>query len=350
MADAAMSQSRKPGGSAFKQQRLPAWQPVLTPKSVIPVFLIIGIVFIPLGIGFLVSSNGVKEVEVDYTDCQGIGPWAGQTCAEVAADWHNSGCQCQIQVTIDEDFDSTTYMYYGLTNYYQNHRRYVKSRDDAQLHGLSPLLTDCDPLDTGLNANNQSTTMAPCGLIANSLFNDTITLFELGSTTVPYAVTATGIAWSSDVDTKFSNPSSFANTVKPPNWPANVTTYLSSSNPVHPNGEAYENEDFIVWMRTAALPNFRKLYRILDAPLAAGTYDITIDYRYPVAVFSGNKKIIFSTTSWLGGKNPFLGIAYIVIGSLNLIFGLAFLARHCIAPRALGDSAYLKWAAPTANN
>lgn len=26
-------------------------------------------------------------------------------------------------------------MYYGLSNFYQNHRRYVKSRDDGQLNG-----------------------------------------------------------------------------------------------------------------------------------------------------------------------------------------------------------------------
>jgi len=30
---------------------------------------------------------------------------------------------------------SNVYMYYGLSNFYQNHRRYVKSRDDSQLNG-----------------------------------------------------------------------------------------------------------------------------------------------------------------------------------------------------------------------
>lgn len=41
-------------------------------------------------------------------------------------------------------------MYYGLDNFYQNHRRYVKSRDDSQLLGevkaeKSDLNKDCDP-------------------------------------------------------------------------------------------------------------------------------------------------------------------------------------------------------------
>lgn len=30
---------------------------------------------------------------------------------------------------------SSVFMYYGLSNFYQNHRRYVKSRDDSQLNG-----------------------------------------------------------------------------------------------------------------------------------------------------------------------------------------------------------------------
>lgn len=61
------------------------------------------------------------------------------------------------------------YMYYGLTNFYQNHRRYVKSRDDNQLLGrLSPEpSSDCAPFDV----NEKKEPIAPCGAIANSLFS-----------------------------------------------------------------------------------------------------------------------------------------------------------------------------------
>lgn len=66
-------------------------------------------------------------------------------------------------------------MYYGLTNYYQNHRRYVKSRDDAQLGGKEitsgdQLITDCDPYRSYKN-DSVNIPYAPCGAIANSLFN-----------------------------------------------------------------------------------------------------------------------------------------------------------------------------------
>lgn len=291
------------------------------------------------------SSSRVKEFEIDYTYCKNS---ENITCASIVN--ATTTCKCVVPFTITEDFDNPTYMYYGLTNYFQNHRRYVKSRDDAQLYGgSSSPIVDCDPLQHGINSANMSANYAPCGLIANSLFNDTIIL-KNADTSAVVPVTATGIAWPSDVEKKFNNPSpqnnltlAFAGTITPPNWNGtSIVDYFD--NPEHPNGAGYKNEDFIVWMRTAALPNFRKLYRKLNSYLLSGNYNLEINYRYPTAVFSGHKKIIFSTTSWMGGKNDFLGIVYIIVGILNLVAGLGFLIKHCVSPRALGDPKYLRWA------
>lgn len=67
---------------------------------------------------------------------------------------------------------------------------------------------------------------------------------------------------------------------RPPNWQTDV---WNLSNISENNG--YKNEDFIVWMRTAALPTFRKLYRrinqtnpIFSSGLPEGTYTITVSY------------------------------------------------------------------------
>lgn len=47
--------------TAFKQQRLKAWQPLLTPKTVLPTLFAVGIVFAPLGGLFLYESETVKD-------------------------------------------------------------------------------------------------------------------------------------------------------------------------------------------------------------------------------------------------------------------------------------------------
>lgn len=76
----------------------------------------------------------------------------------------------------------TVYIYYGLTNFYQNHRRYVRSRDDDQLHGTmkspSDLQDDCAPYKT-ISINGTVKGVAPCGAIANSLFNGKLRNFAL---------------------------------------------------------------------------------------------------------------------------------------------------------------------------
>lgn len=58
------TKSRRPDNTAFKQQRLPAWQPFLTAGTVLPTFFIIGLIFIPIGIGIFVTSNNIREIEV----------------------------------------------------------------------------------------------------------------------------------------------------------------------------------------------------------------------------------------------------------------------------------------------
>eukprot|EP01121_Diplochlamys_sp_Union-15-3_P018239 TRINITY_DN6606_c0_g1_i1.p1 TRINITY_DN6606_c0_g1~~TRINITY_DN6606_c0_g1_i1.p1 ORF type:complete len:308 (-),score=52.15 TRINITY_DN6606_c0_g1_i1:36-959(-) len=298
------SNSKKPNNSAFKQQKLKAWQPILTPIPVITTFFIIGVIFIPLGVFFLITSNQVHEYQERYDNVCG----------------NSSRCNITFQ---DVDMKPPIFVYYKLSNYYQNHRRYVKSRNDDQLRGKivksSSSLADCSPRRSNGSASNSSNIYLPCGLIAWSLFNDTYVLRDSSGAIVP--LDKKGIAWSSDIGEKFKNPPE------------------SDQIRVIPD---FEDEDFIVWMRVAGLPTFKKLWRKIHIPLN-GTISVEISNNYPVESFDGKKYLVISEVSWLGGKNPFLGYAYIIVGAVCIFLAFVFLLKHKISGRALGDSRYLAW-------
>ncbi len=78
-------------------------------------------------------------------------------------------------------------------------------------------------------------------------------------------------------------------------------------------------------MRTAGLPNFRKLWGKIETDLEVGKYSVIISNNYDVNGFEGNKSFVISTTNALGGKNYFLAVCYIVVGSLCLVFAIIFL-------------------------
>lgn len=59
-------------------------------------------------------------------------------------------------------------------------------------------------------------------------------------------------------------------------------------------------------------------------------YEMTV---FPTTEYRGKKSIIITTRTVVGGRNNFLGIAYIVVAGLCIILGVIFLASHLIKPR-----------------
>ena len=83
--------------------------------------------------------------------------------------------KCTVKIDIPVKLKHPVFVYYRLSNFYQNHRRYVKSLDAKQLSGVARTATDlkgggCDPLAI-VTENGVPYPIYPCGLIANSIFN-----------------------------------------------------------------------------------------------------------------------------------------------------------------------------------
>jgi len=81
-------------------------------------------------------------------------------------------------------------------------------------------------------------------------------------------------------------------------------------------------------MRTAGLPDFRKLWGRILTDLQPGTYNLIVDSRYDVSPYEGSKYLVLSTTNALGGKNYFLAVCYLVVGSLCIVFAFIFLIAY----------------------
>jgi len=305
--------NRKPSNTAFAQQKLKAWQPILTPVPVIVSFLVIGICFIPIAVLLLEASNSVSESVSGYYE--GCTPVNGST---------GGISRCAIPFP-GLDMQPPIYIYYQLENYYQNHRRYVKSRSDDQLRGVVVTdynaIKDCEPYASVDGSTDPSQFYLPCGLIARSMFNDTYMLLDPSGQ--PVSLSKDGIAWATDIQDKYNNP------------PADTPGIR-----VIPD---FKDPDFVVWMRTAALPTFRKLWRIVNVPLK-GDYTIIVDNNYPVTSFGGHKRVVITTMSWMGGKNPFLGYAYLTVGLICIVLAIVFAIKHRVSGRQPGDTSYLEWA------
>jgi hypothetical protein len=194
---------------------------------------------------------------------------------------------CRLRFDIENDLTPPILMYYRLSNFFQNHRRYVKSFDQNQLNGKAQDASqirsgDCSPLNVEESSGKP---YYPCGLIANSLFNDTLNSPQLlnpgGGDSNPreYRMTNSGIAWSSDKDLYKKSEYTTDQVVPPPNWRRKYPTYNDS----FPLPDLHNDESFQVWMRTAGLPTFSKLSLRQD-----DKNKVMERGRYQVDIWNGN--------------------------------------------------------------
>ena len=304
--------------SKFRQQKLDAWRPFPTITSTLIIFVIFGLVFLALGIVIIIYSNDIIEVKKRYDDAD---------CTTTEKD----GEICTFSFEINEKMKQNVIVYYEIHNFFQNHRRYMKSRSNDQLEGEYISLEDmkdredCKPVITNEEMGKKesldgtpltpSEVAIPCGLIAKSYPEERfkLSLKNGEDDFTQISIDEKNIAWGPDKEKLFKN-------VKVKNEPEDYYKKIQWVN--------MEDEHFIVWMRPSLLPNFRKLYGRIHQDLEKGTYQVTVSKPLNVKEFNGEKYFVLSTVNVFGGKNWFLSIAYIAFGGLCLLLALLFVILY----------------------
>ena len=278
--------------SKFKQQKLPGWRPIPSMTCNTVFFVCFGLVFIGIGAAIIYFSKQIVEKREEYFITNDT-----------------------ITITIEKDMKAPIMVYYELNNFYQNHRRYMKSKSIKQLNGTHFTIDEmrnsknCDPFVTnremgvGNNTLENDSLAIPCGLMAKSYFNDRFKEWKIikKDRNEIFTVNEKNIA----LDFEKKN---YGNVNLSQQW-IDMT-----------------DEHFIVWMRPAGLPNFRKLWgRIEERSLYKDdVIKISLDNKFNAASYNATKYIVLSTVNQFGGKNMFLGISYIVIGGICLILSVVF--------------------------
>jgi len=313
-----MNKSYASANTKFRQQTMDVWTPKMTRFKSIILCSSLAALLIVIGIPVFVFGRMIPQTDpFYYEDC--------------------STPICLVNITVDEKFPTPIYVYLHFYGIYHNHRTYVKSRDEKQLRAASSdSVPDCPPLsaysdyDGALgdfpNATLGGLVLYPCGLVATSFSTDSILsscVIRAGSSasncTAVADWTSSGIAFTSDKNSKFiSQP------LKPT---------MTRQSPRGFTLPAVDDEHFIVWMRSAALSEFDKLYaKIPDTSLESGdTLSLTIQSSYNVLDYGARKGIVLLSQSQLGGKQIFLGATFLVVGFLcgcSALFVL-FITRCC---------------------
>ncbi|SCU99070.1 LANO_0F00694g1_1 [Lachancea nothofagi CBS 11611] len=360
--------SRRPKDTPFTQQRIACVNPVVTPRGVISFYIFLAAIFVIFGAVLLKVAMKVDQVLIYYHDCSMSAPtssWGSMSEDQYRWEFHknltyNEAPQwryipptssdigngtCQIRFTTPHDLPKSVFVSYWVENFYGNHRRYVLSFSEDQINGKNTSVStvknnpgiNCKPLTT----NAEGKQYYPCGLIANSMFNDTFPMELMGIGNMQnYSLTNKGIAWSTDKNRYKKTELDYTQIAPPLNWIKQYPNGYNSTN--IPDINTWE--EFQNWMKAPAFSTFQRLIRRNDNDtLLAGEYQIDIGLNWPVREFSGKKGVFLTHGSSIGGKNNFLGVVYLVGGIICFAMALLLLVVSLITGRSVGDLKYLSW-------
>ncbi|GAB9467054.1 hypothetical protein Gpo141_00004413 [Globisporangium polare] len=397
----------RPENTRWAQQKLPMWEPMLTLSWSIAICFFVAATCLALGIVIIDTSSSLTTMRVVYDagsdtnltdrgDAKAVQEQGQVTnlsnclldTPEMANKFH-ANHTCFINITLTEAISGPAHIYYELAGFHQHHRRFVSSYDRTQVTDEwrpEDALTMCKPLEY-LDAMSCDVSVCdpaskhermtfPCGIVANTMFNDIFWLHEGFLPTTGEKLNRThlvskGIArtypshnmknptWTIDRSKHLPvwNNENFSRIIPPPaasggdQQPYIADDYTNSTawvhNPTDPElgaGTGVENEHWRVWVEGAANQPFRKAYGKIQRDLPVGTTLVfAVQSNFYVRSFAGSKALVVSELSWLGSQNYALGVFFIAVGGVFCIAGALFALRKCTNPRPLGDTTYLEW-------
>ncbi|CCW62721.1 unnamed protein product [Phytomonas sp. EM1] len=341
----------------FNQQQLRHIYSEYDTHAVSLALVIVSVLCIPFGVTIIVASDSIREVTFRYDNLNSYtyveGPEGTYPVTfEFDGKKYSTGAIARLDFSLKKTMSAPIMVQYGLKNFNQNYLKYVKSLDHNQLQGgRNAIISSCNPLRYPGELRNESVDgyYSPCGAIAWSLFNDTISIYktpkdlicdggafdERGTSLLESnKCIKKGVALRSEVKIRHNTPNNTNNAG--PMWTAKGNK--SSSNPFLRHGYYFgeaghkipwiTDEDFVVWSNVAYLPDFYNNYRILKSDLKAGDYYFEIIEQYDVASFSGQKYVKLLSYNWLGQKQYILGIFLLFVGCILFVDSVAVLVSR----------------------
>ena len=359
--------------SDVKQLRIAHWYAKHNSCQLAVCLFVLCCLLIGTGVWTVVESDAIYTKDIRYDNIRNC-KWGttGSYSITFNSTTINAGCNAKRTFHLSKKLSQPIYIYYRLTNFHQNYRTYQISKDDQQWSGEEVAAgSDCKPFQFpgqmhtagDVTADGQvykSLVYAPCGTIPWSMFNDSLALYKVpdaslvdtNSLAIPGSATPVcvggdfaadgtslnsnnkcrkkGIAFRADRNERFKKVSG-----------GNVWSgegMVGSSDPYRAGGfYAFEpghkipittDEDFIVWARTASMPDFYKLYRVIEEDLPEGDYLLDVAEHFYTTGFDGTKHFVLSTRTAIGGRNYVLGIALLVSAVATFIVMIGVIASH----------------------
>jgi hypothetical protein len=188
-----------PSDNALLQQRLPMTQLVFTTRCTVGTLLFSGLFVIAIGVVSLQWQAANVKTEIVYFGKPGDHAPCSQELGV-----------CSFLFEVSKDIPAPVHFYYTLTNFYQNHRRWIQSQSAHQIrgtfggeHGDVETLgfpscrfqgrADVPGPQEGYRVEEKRIFYYPCGIAAKTVFNDTFSLANDAGELVQWR--KEGIAW-----------------------------------------------------------------------------------------------------------------------------------------------------------